>query len=103
MLVTLDTSHLEMSPLNLTAWLNMLTMLVTLDTSHLEISPLKLPSPEHTLLISVTPVTSQDPIDPCGPLEHSVVTFTHSLRAAWSSAFDLGANTLVALAVHNFP
>ena len=39
-LVTLDTSHLEMSPLKDDAEWNMPTMLVTLDTSHLEMSPL---------------------------------------------------------------
>ena len=40
MLATLDTSHLEMSPLNDDAEANMYCMLVTLDTSHLEMSPL---------------------------------------------------------------
>ena len=39
MLVTLDTSHLDMSPLNDDADLNMALMLVTLDTSQSEISP----------------------------------------------------------------
>ena len=41
MLVTLDTSHLEMSPLNDDTDQNMPAMSVTLDTSHLEMSPLK--------------------------------------------------------------
>ena len=40
MLVTLDTSHLEMSPLNDDATENMCAMSVTLDTSQLEILPL---------------------------------------------------------------
>ena len=40
MVVTLDTSHLEMSLLNDDAELNMACILVTLDTSHEEISPL---------------------------------------------------------------
>jgi hypothetical protein len=39
-LVTSDTSHLEISILNDDAEWNMQNMLVTLDTSHLEISPL---------------------------------------------------------------
>ena len=39
--VALDTSHLEMSPLNDDAELNMPPKLVTLDTSHLEMSLLK--------------------------------------------------------------
>ena len=34
MSVTLNTSHLEMSPLNDVAWSNMLLMSTTLDTSH---------------------------------------------------------------------
>ena len=38
--VTLDTSHIEMSPLNDDAEVNMPSMLATLDTSHLERSPL---------------------------------------------------------------
>ena len=40
MLVTLDTSHLETSPLNKLALWNMKPISVTLDTSHLERSPL---------------------------------------------------------------
>ena len=40
MWVTLDTSHLEISPLNDDAEQNMAYMLVTLETSHLEMSPL---------------------------------------------------------------
>ena len=40
MLVTLDTSHLETSPLNDDAEANTPNMLVTLDTSHMETSPL---------------------------------------------------------------
>ena len=42
MLVTLDTSHLEMSQLNASAWKNISSMSVTLDTSHLETSPVNL-------------------------------------------------------------
>ena len=40
MVVTLETSHLEMSPLNDDAEWNIYGMLVTLETSHLEMSPL---------------------------------------------------------------
>ena len=40
MTVTFDTSHLERSPLNDEAELNMYCMLVTFDTSHLDRSPL---------------------------------------------------------------
>ena len=74
---TLDTSHLEMSPLNDDASQNMLAMVVTLDTSHLEMSPVNLSASGTTsslnkLLISVTADTSQELIGPCGPLEQSV-------------------------------
>ena len=41
MLVTLDTSHFEMSPLKDVAPLNILLILVTLDMSHFEMSLLK--------------------------------------------------------------
>ena len=41
MAIALDTSHLEMSPLNDDAELNMPPKLVTLDTSHLDMSLLK--------------------------------------------------------------
>ena len=40
MVVTLDTSHLEISPLNDVAEPNISSMVVTLDTSHLAMSPL---------------------------------------------------------------
>ena len=40
MVVTLDTSHLEMSPLHANAPKNMYRMVITLDTSHVEMSPL---------------------------------------------------------------
>ena len=67
-------------------------MVVTLDTSHLEISPVNLfdagtASALNNQLISVTADTFHEPIAPCGPLEQSVDTFRHSLMAAWSSAF----------------
>ena len=40
MMVTLDTSHLERSPLKDEAELNMPRMVVTFDTAHLDRSPL---------------------------------------------------------------
>ena len=75
-------------------------MLVTLDTSHLEMSPLNLSVPETTVesntsFMSVTAETSQDPIGPCGPLEQSVDSCRHSLMAARSSALDSGAHPVV--------
>ena len=73
-------------------------MVLTLDTSHSEMSPVNLfdagtASALNNQLISVTADTFHDPIAPCGPLEQSVDTFRHSLMAAWSSAF--GANAMV--------
>ena len=58
MLVTLDTSHLERSPLNEDASLNILAMLVTLDTSHLERSPLNDDAEANMPIMSVTLDTS---------------------------------------------
>ena len=97
MLVTLDTSHLKMSPLNADAEWNMPHMLVTLDTSQSEMSPVNFFPPVtlsrfNNWLISVTSDTSQDPIGPCGPLEQSVDSCRHSLIATWSFALDFGAH-----------
>ena len=71
----------------------MYSMVVTRDTSQLEISPLNSSVPETTsksnkLFISVTPDTSQDPVGPCGPLEQSLDSFRQYTIAAKSSAFD---------------
>ena len=78
-------------------------MVVTLDTSHLEMSPLNLFAPGTGLyfpskknpLISLTAETSQEPIGPCQLSEQSVDSFRHSLMAAWSSALDFGAHAVV--------
>ena len=58
MVVTLDTSHLEMSPLNDDAELNVSSILITLDTSHLEMSPLNDDAESNMLFMSVTLDTS---------------------------------------------
>ena len=77
MSVTLDTSHLQMSPLNNPAWANMRLMSVTLDTSH-------------------------SPIGPCGNLEQSSSgklyipsgdNFRHATTALLRAALDCGENT----------
>ena len=75
-------------------------MSVTLDTSHFERSPVNLPaagtkSVWNNRLISVKADTSQDPIGPCGPLEPVADSVRHSTIAAWSSALDLGAHSVV--------
>ena len=72
-------------------------MLVTLDTSHVEMSLLNLFAPGTNLslkkwLISVTAETSQDPMGPCGLLEQSD---RHSLMAVWISSLDFGAHPMV--------
>ena len=101
MFVTLDTSHLEMSPLNADALTNMLHMPVALDTSQLDMSPVNLLAPGtksllNNSLMSATAETSHDPIGPCGPLEQSVGdSCRHSLMAAWSSSSDLKASAVV--------
>ena len=58
MLITVDTSHLEILALNDGASQNMACMLVTFDTSHLEISLLNNLAPINIELISVTFETS---------------------------------------------
>ena len=63
MLVTLDTSHLEMSPLNDDA-ANMPSMVVTLDTSHLEMSPLNDDAEQNMSCMVVTFDTSHLEMSP---------------------------------------
>ena len=79
-------------------------MSVTLDTSHFEMSPSNLSAPgtglefssKNNQLISVTAETSQDSTGPCEPLEQSVGdSFRHSAMAAWSSAFEVGYHPVV--------
>ena len=81
----------------------MASMLVTLDTSHFETSPLNCFDPRTRLpfastnnqLMSVTADTSHDPIGPCGASEQSSGSCWHSPMAVWSSAFDCGAHPVV--------
>merc|ERR1719201_1453892 len=68
MSVTLDTSHLEMSPLNDDALKNISPMLVTLDTSQLEMSPSKDDAGLNIRNISVTLDTSQLDMSPLNSL-----------------------------------
>ena len=73
-------------------------MVVTLDTSHAEISPLNeavTSRLSNRLFISVTADTFQDPIGPSGPLEQSVDSFRHTIMAAVSSALDSGGHAMV--------
>ena len=101
MLVTLETSHLDISPLKDGAEKNMLCISVTLDTSHLERSPLNDDAVgtlyvSNKLFISVTRDTSHDPIGPCGPLEQSLGGgWRHCLMATSSSALDFGVHPMV--------
>ena len=78
-------------------------MVVTLDTSHLDMSPvnsfalgIRLSfASKNNQLISLTAETSQDPIGPRGPWEQSEDSCKHSLMAVWSSALDFGAHPVV--------
>ena len=67
-------------------------MLVTLDTSHLEMSPLKVVAPENMLLISLSRDTSHSPIGPCGLSAQSFteVSLRHDSTAILSSALERG-------------
>ena len=74
-------------------------MLVTPDTSHLEMSKLNdggalMDQVANKLFISVTAETSQEPIGPCKPLEQSVVSIRHSRIVAWRSVLDFGGHSL---------
>ena len=76
------------------------SMSVTLDTSHLEMSPLNDEPPwtSSKLLVLVTAETSQDPIGPCGPLEQSVGDSSkHRTMADLRSALDSGAQPVIAV------
>ena len=71
-------------------------MLVTLDTSHLERSPLNDDTEVNMPCISVTAETSQDAIGPSGPLEQSVGdSLMHFAMAALSSSLEKGENAVV--------
>ena len=96
MVVTLDTSHFEMSALNDVAPSNMPGMSVTLDTSHLEMSALNSFALENILLMSVTRETSHSPMGPYGLVEQSPFgdSFRHVPTALWSSTVDRGANAV---------
>ncbi len=59
MLVTLETSHKEMFWLNAIAEMNIPYMLVTFETSHAEMLELKVPLDLNKSSINVTPETSQ--------------------------------------------
>jgi hypothetical protein len=97
MTVTLDTSQFEMSMLNDDAPENMNPMLVTRDTSHFEMSLLKVFWPENKPDISVTSDTSHDPIAPNGPSVQSPTadSLMHAATAAMSSVLEPGRNTVV--------
>ena len=73
----------------------MYAMSVTLETSHFEISPLNLSASENNCRVLGTLDTSQDPIGPCKLLEQSVDTLVHSITAVWSCALSFGANPAI--------
>ena len=98
MLLTLDTSHFEMSPLNDVAERNIPYMFLAFDTSHFEISPRNNVALENMLLISVTLDTSHLPIAPCGPFEQPPFgnKLRHALTAPLRSTRASGKNAKAA-------
>ena len=97
MSVTRDTSHLERSPLNHVARMNMRDMLVTRDTSQFRMSPLKEFALVNKSVMSVMLDTSHSPIGPCGLLEQSPSgdISRHALTAPLISVLDCGENAAV--------
>ena len=92
MWVTLDTSHLEMSPSKDSAPLNIPAMSVTLDTSHFDMSALNDSAPLNRRSVSVTVDTSHVLIGPCRPFEQSPSgdNSRQVLTASSSSTLDIG-------------
>ena len=76
-------------------------MLVALDTSHLDMSPLKEFTLANTRLMSVTLDMSHSAIGPCAPLEQSPLgdNWRHASTAAWSSVVDENGGVVVVQAV----
>ena len=73
-------------------------MSATFDTSHFEMSPLNLLADKKILFILVIVDTSQDPIGPCGVCERSLEdSLRHVSTALLSSCFDRGENAVGAL------
>ena len=71
-------------------------MSLTLDTSHLEMSPLNDESEWNIPhILSDTAETFQDPIGPHRPLEQSEDSTRHTEMAPWSSNLDFGAHPVV--------
>ena len=75
----------------------MLFMLATAETSHADRSWLNNRAPANTMLMLVTLDTSQEPMGPCGPMEHSPTADRdmHAETAVLSSFIDCGANAAV--------
>ena len=98
MSVTLDTSQSERAPLNDVACMNMRNILVTLDTSHFDISPLKECALANIPLMLVTLDTSHSAIGPCGPLKQSPLAgdnLRHMSTAPLSSTANENAGEVV--------
>ena len=113
--VTLDTFHLEISPLKAWEFSNMPSIVFTLDTSHLEISPLKLYASENIYRIDIARETSHLEISllkvstdniksivttfdtsqsPIGPFGQSPDPFGHALMALTRSLLPTGLKTV---------
>ena len=96
MLVTLDTFHFDMSPLNDAAPRNMALISATLDTFHFEIMSLKFKKAKIPLIL-VMAETSHSFIGPCGDVEQTPLgdSLRHSSMALVSCDWDCGENTAI--------
>ena len=94
MVITLDTSHFERSRLNDFAEKNILPMSFTLDTSHFERSPLNDVVYEKTRPMSATPDTSHSPMAPFELVEQSPLgdSLRHASTTLLSWTLDCGKN-----------
>ena len=100
MLTTLETSHLDISPLNNSFLVNMKLISVTLDTSHFERSPLKEFAPANKWFMSATLDTSHSAIGPCGPLEQSQHNLRHASTAFCSAPAGVGERAVASNSIY---
>ena len=100
-LVTCDTSQLEISLLNNAALENMTSILVARDTSHFETSALKARLPLKIEDMSLTLDTSHAHIGPCWPLGQLPISddWRHVETPRLRSSLDCGENAAVRVRV----
>ena len=98
MLVTDETSHVEILWLKDSAKWNIISMLMTADTFQADKSWLKCCASPNISSMSETADTSHSPIAPCTPAEQFPIgdSLMHSSTALWSSVLFRGANAAIA-------